>query len=245
VRNFLQTLRLPRPIPWILTVVLVGGCSGTGPSGTGYKKVDGKWAYVISNFAQGTVVNHLNADDESFRVVADGAYAKDKKNVFCELEKIPSADPETFEVIDVLGRISKDKKNVYITTIQVPDADPATFKVLQPPRSYARDAKRIYCGTIQMQVDDPETFEPIQSFSGISTIYDEEKFLHDYGKAYRGVVVTQDHPVVVGLGWARDRKSVYFGPGKVEGADRESFKVEGRYEASDKNRKYWGIRPEK
>jgi len=70
------------------TVLLVSGCGGCS---TGYQQVDGKWAYVTINTGAGRSVNYIEgADQETFEVLAEDIYAKDKNRVYYWSNPIPN-----------------------------------------------------------------------------------------------------------------------------------------------------------
>jgi len=203
---------------------------------TGFRKVDGEWAYV-----RGARVHTLNADKDSFEVLKERDYAKDKNRVFYKSEEFPGADPATFEILE-RDRFAKDKKHVYVMTYPIPGAEAASFRILEGP--YSRDAVRIYCGTVTVETSNVEAFEPLECTSMWHISSNKNSFLFDYGESFSKLEISRDHPAVTGSGWGRDGKYYYYGPGRVAGADYASFKIVSDYEAVDKDRKYFWTFPE-
>ncbi len=211
------------------------------PPSKGFQKIDGRWTFVTWDTASGKTVHSLNADDGTFSVLKDPQYAKDKDRVFYRFRTIDAADPATFQVIND-DKFAKDKKHVFIMTHRIPEADPASFKVLKRP--YSRDGVRVYCGMVALQNVNVEAFEPVECYGGWQTILDKGTFLFEFGEAFDKLEISQKHPVLTGEGWGRDGKYYYHGPGRVEGADYATFRIDSEYRASDKNRKYWHVFPE-
>jgi hypothetical protein len=115
-------------------------------------------------------------------------------------------------------------------------ADPASFKVIG--YGYGRDAKRVYCGTVPMAVEMPDDFEILSKGEPGST-NDRATFLRLFGQAFAHLEISKYHPVQTCEAWGRDGKHYYHGPSRVEGADYESFRIIDKFNAADKNRKYW------
>lgn len=140
--------------------------------GEGYQKVDGKWAWVLRSEA-GKHVRKLNVDQSSFKIFNNKSYAKDKKSVFFEGEKIDLADPETFEIISDNG-YAKDKNYVFIESSIVIFASPDKFKILDWP--YSRDDKKIYNGNLPMNIKNVDEFKVTKS-SDERTSFMKEHFI--------------------------------------------------------------------
>lgn len=137
-----------------LTLTLVS-CS------EGYKKIDGKWAYVSYDEAVGKRVNYLDVDNKTFKVLKNKEFASDKNNVYLVGGIIKNAEPKSFHVLD--NRYSSDEDNVFLDYETVINADPETFKILDFP--YSKDNKRIYCGTLPLLTSDIENFVVVESGS--------------------------------------------------------------------------------
>jgi len=137
-----------------LTLILVS-CS------RGYKKIDGKWAFVTYDEAVGKRVKYLDVDNETFKVLENKDYAIDKNNVYSWGEIIKNADPNSFHFLD--NGYSADKNNVFLDDVMVINADPKTFKILEFP--YSKDSKKIYCGTLPLLTSDISGFVVVKKGS--------------------------------------------------------------------------------
>jgi len=226
---------------WLQFAVTLLCLLSIGCGTTGFTKVDGEWVYVSWNAGSGTSVHKLNADNDTFAVLEERDYAKDKYRVFYKWEEFPGADPASFQVLE-RACFAKDKKNVYVMTYPIPGAESASFKVIRGP--YSRDAVRVYCGTVPMETANVDGFEPLECDGMWEITFDKGSFLFDFGESFSKLEISQDHPVVTGTGWGRDGKYYYHGPGRVEGADYASFKIVSSYEAVDKDRKFMYVFPE-
>ena len=221
--------------------VTLVGLLALGCGTTGYTKVDGAWAYVTWDEGNGRKVHDLAADNDSFVVIDQKYYAKDKQRVFYEGQVIAGADPASFQVIN-RDHFAKDKQHVYLMKHRIAGADPASFQVIRGP--YSRDASRVYCGTVPMETASVEAFELLQCDGMWMTCFDKGSFLFDYGESFSKLEISSQQPVVVGSGWGRDGKYYYHGPGRVEGADYATFKIIDSFEAADKDRKFMNVFPE-
>ncbi len=228
-----------------LLCLIPSGCgdyAGYIQYATGYHEIDGEWVWVFRSARAGSEVTKLDADHDSFVVLDNNRYAKDKHRVFLESATIDGADPSTFQLLDA-NCYAKDKSHVYLRKYRIPDADPDSFRVLAGP--YSRDACRVYCGNVPMDMADVDAFEVVKDWGLMVTSNDKSDFLFHYGEAFKDIEVSIDHPALTGECWARDGKYWYYGPGRIEGADYNSFKVNDRLgQASDKNRKYVNVFPE-
>ncbi|MDH5656551.1 MAG: DKNYY domain-containing protein [Spirochaetia bacterium] len=79
---------------------------------------------------------------ESFRYLTQN-WSKDNLCVYGSSgDKLESADPETFEIMNYY--FTKDKNNVYFFEKKINGADPASFKVSTVDKSYASDNKKCF-----------------------------------------------------------------------------------------------------
>lgn len=225
------------------TVLLVSGCGGCS---TGYQQVDGKWAYVTINTGAGRSVNYIEgADQETFEVLAEDIYAKDKNRVYYWSNPIPNADAETFRVLQdqQYYPYAKDKTHVFLTDWVVQDADPDTFELITFP--YARDRSNVYCGTFRLPVDNVDAFKILKG-SG-STVGDRAG-IDGKGWSTDGVSVFYGRKSVPGVDvatfqalseiYGKDRQHVYYHDRVVPLADPATFKTTGYITGEDKNRRF-------
>ena len=121
-----------------------------------YLKENGNWIYVTYDEAAGRRVKNLDVDNDSFTVLKNKEYAKDKNTVLYKGRVIKDASPNSFEVINDEG-YSKDENNVFVDFDKVIGANPKTFVYLSFP--YSKDDKDVYCGTLPIFVKNIEEFK--------------------------------------------------------------------------------------
>ena len=124
---------------------------------SGYQKNKDKWTWVSYDEAVGKREGIIkDVDFETFIVLDDKKYAKDKNNVYYNGEIIEYADPNTFRVLDNNG-YSKDSINVFLDWTKILFGNPKTFTLLEFP--YSKDSERIFCGTLPLNIDKNEVSE--------------------------------------------------------------------------------------
>src|SRR5437868_4142156 len=105
-------------IAGLLYVAGSTGCTVDGllqaAFGTGYKTVDGEWAFVTWDEGRGRTVHKLGADAKTFRVVKVNEYAKDKNRVYYHDRALEGVDPPTFQLLKEPHYV-KDKDHVFAT----------------------------------------------------------------------------------------------------------------------------------
>ena len=142
----------------VLLGALVDGC------GTGYHRVDGRWAWVADAAPLSRQAFPLDADDATFEVLDGGRFARDARSVYFEADRVDGADPATFEPLT--PPYARDGRRVYYGAHVVRGADPASFAVLGFP--YGRDARDVYYGTVPMHVPTPAAFEVVEPAGGVT-----------------------------------------------------------------------------
>jgi DKNYY family protein len=180
-------------------MLIFSGCN------TGYKKVGGKWSYVIWDEGHGYRTTPLGADDATFTVLDNKEYAKDKNNVYYKGSRIVRADAGTFVLLKG-GPYARDKNHVYLLDTIVINADPNSFTEIEYP--YAKDMKGVYCGTLPLNVANVAEFEVVQPGKGY--IMDEKNFFIESNKEYSYL---KDYPVdgvIYAFGGLAKTKTEYF-----------------------------------
>lgn len=120
---------------------------------SGYNKQNGKWVWISYDEGVGKRVNEIDKHDfETFEILEDKNYARDKNSVFYIGRIIKNADPKSFEVLN--NGYSKDFINVYLDTEKVIFADPKTFEQLRFP--YSKDKNNVFCGTLPLEISKNE-----------------------------------------------------------------------------------------
>ena len=198
-----------------LLISIFAGC------GSGYKKIDGKWAWV-RNDASEYKVHKMDVDQETFRVLKSKDYAVDKNHVYHGAGELEGVDPNSYEQFDGTA-YAKDKNNAYFGNSIIVEADPATFKILDYP--YARDAQHIFIGCLRMNVDSPDDFR-VSKYTGsrrdITLLRSRTEVVKMFGDEFEGCTVLYDDQKrderyavqVPGPGYATDGKWTYIGPRK-------------------------------
>jgi hypothetical protein len=191
-------------------------------------------------------------NSRDFRDTREAHHTRENKyhvfptKVCYDSRELTGADPSTFQVLAEF-EYAKDASHVYVLGHEIPGADAKTFRILD--RFYARDASTVYCGNVAMRVDDIEHFEvvrPIETWVGRPNqewieFLQETNFLFETGMTFASVHLSPDnHAVIAVSAWARDGKSYYCGPARVEGCDFASFEVLDEKRARDKNQEYTG-----
>lgn len=119
----------------------------------GYQKENGKWVWISFDEAVGKRVSQIDKHDyETFEVLNNGKYAKDKNSVFYIKSKIENADPKTFETIK--RGYSKDNNHIFLDDEVVIHANPKTFQLLEFP--YSKDDLHVFCGTVPLNLKNEE-----------------------------------------------------------------------------------------
>jgi hypothetical protein len=134
----------------IIILFLISSCN------SGYDKQDGSWVWISYDEGAGKRINEIDPHHfETFEVLDNEEYARDKNSVFYVGQIIKNADPKSFEVIG--NGYSKDLNNVFLDAKTIVFANPTTFKQLEFP--YSKDDAYVFCGTIPLELDKNEIDE--------------------------------------------------------------------------------------
>lgn len=168
---------------------------------TGYHGKDG--TYVYADSAEFSYEEHPipSAHPQTFQILRKHGYAKDDLHVYYHYTIVLGADPRSFEAMTDL--YGRDKDHVYYEFRKIPGADPATFKLFDI--QWGRDSHDIYKQDRPIEACDPDTF-----------------------------ALQED-------GWHHDAQCVYHETGKLPNADPASFVVLNSWFAKDKNNVYSSI----
>lgn len=191
-------------IIFILTLVTFIKCS------SGYEKMDGQWKYVSHDKAAGKRIIELNVDNETFVVLKNKTYAKDKNHVYLKGGQIQNADPKTFKVMD--EGYSMDKNYVYLDYYKIWKADPVTFELMKFP--YSKDKNYIYCGTLPLETVDLDNFE-ILSTTGKKSIVATKHFI-EQNPEYLEIDSKTYHGMVIGDGESKTKHEYFKGHKKIK-----------------------------
>ena len=185
---------------------------------SGYQKEENKWTWVSYDEAVGKREGIIEeADLETFSVLENDKYAKDKNNVYFNGGIIPFADPNSFKVID--NGYSKDNASVYLDWDKVIFADPKTFEQLVFP--YSRDLERVFCGTLPIEIEKNEVTEfkvtnDNESMSGMKSTILLSHFI-EFNPEYKWLDTLGINGVIIGewaTGATKNKKFRGFKQGK-------------------------------
>ena len=134
---------------------------------------DDKNVYAISKFDE-TYSSKIikNADVNSFEVMKNSMYTKDKNNIYYSNRKIIGADLPTFQIGS--DGFSKDKNNIYFGGKKILGVDRDTIKIIELP--YIKDKNNVYYGNKKIEGADKNTFELTYDFkSVVNNYYSKDK----------------------------------------------------------------------
>lgn len=233
----------------ILTMFTINSLQASMPSEPIYK-IDKEQAKVYFGYVEIT-----EADINTFTVLDDYFYAKDKNHVYFGKEILNFIDP--VEVIHIgYGRI-KDNKHVYIGNKIIANADPTTYQVLAEKESqyyhtpflnnqYSKDKNNVYFLSKIIVSADSDSFMQLNNYLGKDKnhIYLNDNIL-DNADVETFKVLNVESSIEIydekeqGYGYATDKNHVYFLGEVISGADPKSFKERTYGYAEDKNYIYY------
>jgi len=139
-----------KPLLFFITLILIS-CN------SGYQNENGKWTWISYDEAVGKRQDEVKkADTETFVILENKKYAKDKNYVFFKGRIIEFAEPSSFEIINDNG-YSKDSKNAYLDWDIIINSDPSTFLVLDWP--YSKDKNNVFCGNLPLNTTNTNEFK--------------------------------------------------------------------------------------
>jgi len=177
----------------IILVICITFCSSCTSSK--YTLINDQYTWTTKDLS-GNYVRTLELHDiDSFEILNNSNYARDKKYVFFKGMKIESANPESFKVINNSG-YSKDQENVFLNTDIIVLANPRTFKMIKTP--YSRDENNVFCGNIPLAMDDKEVGEfKVTKSSSARVETSRSNFIEKYPQ-YKWLDTTKVHGIIIG-----------------------------------------------
>ncbi|WP_170110556.1 DKNYY domain-containing protein [Flavilitoribacter nigricans] len=160
---------LLQSVLFLLTILSLMSCEN------GYRQVDGQWSYVTIDEGHGRRVQPLEVDPETFEILSQRAFAKDKDQVFYQGLVLPGVDAPSYRLLPS-GIFTADKDRIYFLHLPIGQADPATFEEIGYP--YAKDKNFIYCGSIPIAPNQGQRLKVVRRSKGYS-IATLESFLRD------------------------------------------------------------------
>ncbi|MBS1604591.1 MAG: DKNYY domain-containing protein [Bacteroidetes bacterium] len=236
--NPLRATGLLKFLPqFAVSFLFLSGCS------TGYRKEGSVIYYEYWNEGSGSHKDRLDADPETFEVLKDDNYAKDKQKVFYNGGVIIGADAATFESLD--ERYARDKNRGYYGRDRILSSRGQTFRVIDD--DYSSDGVNVFYDTLPLNVCSVKDFRFVMDDKDKNERWATDGCFYYYGK-YK--VPSDDYANMQVFknsgGLSKDKNYVYFLDHKlnfdvdrkkvVDTIDAESFKVTGFLECRDK----WG-----
>jgi hypothetical protein len=127
---------------FICLISVLGSCSSYDI------REDGVY-FISYNEAVGKAERPIKkADVESFEIIDDGSYAKDKNYVFCESNIVQGADPSSFQLIE--KGYSKDKNRAYYFGDSIASSSPKGFEIIDS--YYSKDINNVFYTTEPLNV---------------------------------------------------------------------------------------------
>lgn len=208
----------------ILMFLLLSGCSGYE-----VRDSDVYWTYWNEGMGSGEI--ELDADYETFEILAHERYAKDRSKVFYQGRLIEGADAKTFK--SVWEFYGVDKHHAFHADTLIPNSNGSSFEVLNG--NFSRDGQDYFFNERPLNVCDYESFE-IHDFNGVQgnwLSYDDKCAYYMKGRI--PLVDRKSFTILLG-GYTKDKENVYLGTRIVEGADPESFEmIENTFAGKDKH----------
>ena len=194
----------------------------------GYRTYAPNWRYLIKNEAVhykgwsssiGYFDEHIiSADPNSFKILQNPFYGKDKKSVFYQGKIIKQADPQSFSILDDL--YAKDKWHAFFQGKLMVSSLGASFHLLD--NDYSTDGTDVFYRGIALKVQSTKNFRFIsQSPSDEKNGYRLYPWATDgYYYYYKNYKIPSDdyaHVVVFpnSEGIAKDKTWVYYQDRKI------------------------------
>lgn len=209
----------------------------SSPSLVVYGK-DDKHVYVMTPYEEAGYLKIIkNADKDTFEVMENSNYSKDKNNIYYtgyNVVQLQDVDKNSFTIVED-ENFSYDKNNVYYAGRKLNDISPNGFKVTRlvnrrnRPINFLNDNKNIY-KFIEEYDEETGELKSVKITVVKNPKVDSKTFeVFDYWENY-----------------FRDKNNVYYenelykmGLKKIEGADRNSFEILNSEFSKDKNNVYY------
>ena len=198
---------------------------------------DNENIYAITPYKETGYLIIKNADKDTFEVMKDSNYSKDKNNIYytrMDVIQLQDVDKNSFTIVEDED-FSYDKKNVYYRGRKLNDISPNGFKVVRLvnrrniPLNFLSDSKNIY-KLVTVYDEKTDKLKSVKVVAVKNPKVDSKTFeIFDYWENY-----------------FRDKNNVYYenelykmGLKKIEGADRNSFEILNSEFSKDKNNVYY------
>ena len=196
------------------------------------------------------------ANPKTFKIISDGMYSKDDKNVYAAGEIIKGADPQTFREISETNYV-RDKNNLYYHFGDVKNLgkiNEKDFKVLD--NNLVKNGNEMYYLGEKVNIKNPEKFEIIRNdLSSPSLVVYGKDDKHVYvmtpykEAVYLKIIKNADKDtfeVMENSNYSKDKNNIYYAGYNVvqlQDVDKNSFTiVEDENFSYDKNNVYYAGR---
>ena len=223
----------------IAVILILSFASFNNVKARGYSIEDGKIYYTDWNKNK-TLLEKVDID--TFSIVQEDDYAKDKSNVYCYGSVIEDADPGSFSMVK--WGYSKDKNYIFYAKkgkcVPIKLFDPETFEMMSNGYYFKDKNNVIYnnfsdtppdYGFVILEDADTETFEKLDyPYSrDKDSVYYYDKLIKD---------ADPNSFYLYKYGYNKDKNNVYLKEHKLENADPSSFEVLSYGFSKDKNNYY-------
>ena len=198
---------------------------------------DNENIYAITPYKETGYLIIKNADKDTFEVMKDSNYSKDKNNIYytrMDVIQLQDVDKNSFTIVEDED-FSYDKKNVYYRGRKLNDISPNGFKVVRLvnrrniPLNFLSDNKNIY-KLVTVYDEKTDKLKSVKVVAVKNPKVDSKTFeIFDYWENY-----------------FHDKDNVYYenelykmGLKKIEDVDRNSFEVLNSEFSKDKNNVYY------
>lgn len=192
----------------------------------------------ISNVSQIDAVKVTTANFHHYVSLELEYYSKDKFNVFYGENVIPSADPNTFQLLSLF--FAKDNDNVYFLGQPIEDSDPTTFELIAG--RLAGDKNQIYYNNEVISTD-PDNFVIFDSYYYAK---DNESVWFIRSLTHFSIekldVVSPEMFKIIDSRYASDSKKVFCHGKLIPDVDVESFQILGDRWSKDSKHIYFGVK---
>jgi hypothetical protein len=155
-------------------------------------------------------------------------YAKDKNHIYYCGNIIIGADPNSYQ--HHKGDYYKDKKSIFLDHAILKGSDPNSFEHIT--ECWSKDSQQVYYYSHVIKPLDIDSYTPLSG----PWSYDDKTYYfgaHIVTGADRSTFVINDqHP------YSQDKNNLFWAGRIIEECDIESFVIDGRLKAHDKNYSY-------
>ena len=212
-----------KQIALIASILLITGCATQNRETYGeyyIVKEDGVYWSRFTRLAQQRIDTKVETiDKQSFSVLPNPIYGKDKDYVYHKAVPMPLADAESFSPLS--EKVGKDKNNVFLTGEIIPGADSASFQIVNDSLmdTYAKDKNSYYFNYTKFKPCDEASITFEKGF--IQTWAKDKNCVFYNGLKIEGADIASHKMMLVG--YSKDKNRVYYENKPLNGADVATF----------------------